>query len=262
MRRAFAVLVALSATSCFAVTDLDRFQTSNGPQSNFSDLRLTVRGMVSHVNELFEYRVVDSTNTIQSRGLAIPLGGPDATFFIPGAIPRQNGPFHLDFYGDHDRSGRYTPPSAGAFLDHSWRIELPQPNDQNLVELVFDHNTSFTNLEDPAPPKEYGKLAKIHLVNLGPFQGKRIEIRISDASSKRVVALFRNPALARPDFDATVPGMIEEGVTYDVEVYTDDGTGAPGSVTAFRFQKESDAGGLAADFDPATAPRVTDALPP
>lgn len=262
MRRAALALLALAATSCFAVTDLERFHSSSGPTGNFSDLRLTVRGMTSHVAELFEYRVIDATNTIQSRGFAIPLGGPDATFFVPGAIPRQNGPFHLDFYGDHDHDGKYTPPANGDFPDHGWRITLPDPNDQNLVDYVFDHNTSFSNLADPAPPTQYGKLATIHLVNLGSLQGKRLEIRISDASAKRTVALHRAPSVHDPAFDVTIPGMIDDGVTYSVEVYTDDGQATPASIQSFRFTQGSDANGLTATFDPATAPKVTDAPAP
>src|SRR4051794_28399734 len=118
MRLSFAFMAALACTSCFAVTNLDRFEKSSGPTGNFADLRLTVRGMTSHVAQYFEYRIVDSTNTIQSRGIARPLGGPDATFFIPGAIPKQNGPFHLDFFGDHDHNGSYTiPPGDGTFPD-------------------------------------------------------------------------------------------------------------------------------------------------
>jgi hypothetical protein len=265
MRRSpsFGCVLALACTSCFAVTNLDRFQKSTGPTGNFSDLRLTVRGMTSHVAEYFEYRIVDASNTIQSRGIVLPLGGPDATVFAPGAIPHQNGPFRLDFYADHDHNGSYTLPlSDGTFPDHGWRIPLPEPNDQNLVEVIFDHNTSFSNLSDPAAPSEYGKVAIVKLNNLDALQGKRIEVRIADASAKRVVALYRVPVLSATSVSAAVPGMIEEGVTYSIEVYTDDGAATPASIVAYRFTKDSDAGGLVTDFDPATAPKVTDAPPP
>jgi hypothetical protein len=263
MRRAAFILAALATTSCFAVTDLDRFNQSTGPTGNFSDLKLTVRGMTSHVAELFEYRIIDSTNTIQSRGFAIPLGGVDESFFIPGAIPHQNGPFHLDFYGDHDHDGKYTPPTAaGDFPDHAWRIPLPDANDQNLVDYTFDHNTSFSNLELPAPPSQYGKLATVHLVNLQSLQNKRLEIRISDASAKRTVALHRTPLLNNTSYDVTIPGMIDDGVTYSIEIYTDDGQGTPSSIQSFRFTSDSDENGLTVEFDPTDAPKVTDAPAP
>jgi hypothetical protein len=52
--------------------------------------------------------------------------------------------------------------------------------------------------------------------------------------------------------------MIEEGVTYDLAVYTDDGKASAGSIKSFRIGKITAKSGLAVDFDPTTAPTVTD----
>lgn len=261
-----AVLTSALATSCFAVTDLNRFGKPAPVTSNFSDLKLTVRGMTSHVNELVEYRVVDGSNVIQSRGLLKPLGGVNATVFAKGAVPKLNGPFRLDFYADHDNSGNYNVLRPDQVNDHAWRLPLTdaQLNEEGVFDIIFDHNTSFTFLDDQGTPREIGKAATVRLKNMGGFAGKRVEVRIADASSQRVVALYRVPALTTPELDATVPGMVEPGVTYAVEVYTDDGTGAPASVRAFRFDQAATEGGLDATFDPG-APGVTpvnDALPP
>jgi hypothetical protein len=258
-----AVLLGSASSSCFAVTDLDRFETTQGSTSNFLGLRLTVRGMTSHVNEYFEYRVIDATNTLQARGIVTPLGNQEATMFAEGAIPRQNGPLHLDFYADHDKSGGYTPPSGAGFLDHAWRLPLPdEGNDQGVVEIQFDHNTSFGNLVDPAPPKEFGKTSTVRLRNLDALQGKRIEVRVADASVRRVVALYRVPVIDKPEIDAVVPGVIDSGVTYSVDVYVDDGKATAGTVQTFRFVASSDDNGLTATFDPTTAPKATDVPPP
>jgi hypothetical protein len=260
--RAF-VFALLVTTSCFAVTDLDRFKSSPGATGNFSDLRFHVRGMDPHVTEYFEYRVIDSTNTIQSRGIVYPLGATDDTLFVPGAIPKQNGPFHLDFWADHDRNGTYTEPSNGDFPDHSWRLPLPDPDDNGLVDILFDHNTSFNDIDLPSPAVAVGKLATIHLVNLEPIQNKRIEIRIADSSAGRVVALYRVPTVTQTAFDATIPGMIDDDVNYAIEVYTDDGNG--GAVVTFEYDQSSGTGGLETTFDPGTAPRATgdgNAAPP
>lgn len=255
--------LAASSSSCFAVTNLDRFEKSGGGQaSNFNDLRLTVRGMNSHVNELFEYRIVDSTNTLQSRGQIFPLGGPAASLFAPGAVPKQNGPFNLDFYADHDGTPGYNRDPVNGTGDHSWRIPLTSDllDDNGAFVITFDHNTSFSVLTNPAPPREIGMPATIRLTNMGAFVGKRIELRIADASSKRVVVLYRVPVLGAPTYNFTVPGMIESGVSYTVELYTDDG--ASGSVRAFRIERESGPQGLDADIDPAMAPEVRDAASP
>ncbi|MEZ4263380.1 MAG: hypothetical protein R3B36_30095 [Polyangiaceae bacterium] len=259
----FGALLALATTSCFALTDLDRFQTRAGRTGNFVDLRLTVRGMKSHVNELFEYRIVDGTNTIQSRGFITPLGGVDATVFVPGAIPKLNGPFRLDFYADHDSSGGYdkTPATQG---DHAWRLPLDETktNAEGVVDIVFDHNTSFSYLNDPAEPKEVGQPFVMKFTNMGGLIGRRIQVRVADASSGRVVALFRNPAITQPAFDGTVAGMIEPSVGYAVEVYSDDGQAGAGSVREWRIEKDSVATGLTVDFDPATFPSASNLAPP
>lgn len=264
---------ALLSSSCFVVTDLGRFKKADElAPSNFSDLKVTVRGFTSHVNEQFEYRVVDKNNAIQSRGFIIPLGGVSAEFSLKGAIPKQNGPFHFDFYADHDNSKGYDK-RPDTQLDHSWRLPL----EDNLIDangtyvIVFDHNTSFTNLNNPAPAVELGKGFTVHMKGLAPFQNKRVEVRISDASTKRGVGMFRVPVVTVPEYDVVVPGMIEPGVSYAVEVYTDDGTGAASSILAYRFEIAAPEAGIEATFDaqnPAGAggtvgaTQVFDALPP
>lgn len=269
-----AALLTATTSSCFAVTDLDRFSTSPGATGNFSDLQFTVRGMFSHVNEMFEYRIVDKNNTLQSRGIIMPLGGPDATLFAPGAVPKDNGPFTLDFYADHDptHNMRYDRDPVTGTGDHSWRLKLgggdepPNPAlyDPNTgtYKVLFDHNTSFAVLTDPEPPIEIGKPATIRLANMGAFVGKRLELRIADASSKRVVAFYRVPSLAAADSTIVIPGMVETDVAYAVEVYTDDNAPTPGSVRAFRVTQQSGQTGLDVSFDPAKAPEVHDAPPP
>lgn len=254
-------LASVLSTSCFAVTDLGRFEPAEAiAPTNFSDLRVTVRGMTSHVNERFEYRVVDNSNVIQSRGFIIPLGGPAATFYLQGAVPKQNGPFRFDFFADHDNSGAYDP-RPDTTLDHAWRLALDEKmlDDTGAYIVVFDHNTSFTNLNTPTPPTEFGKPAIVHMRGMSGFQGKRVEVRVGDASTKRVVAMFRVPVLNAPEFEVLVPGMIETGVTYSVEVYTDDGAATPASVKAFRFDHLATEPGLEATFNgvnPAETPGV------
>lgn len=264
----FGITLALLSSSCFVVTDLDRFEKAPPlAPSNFSNLRVTVRGMTSHVNERFEYRVVDSSNVIQSRGFITPLGGPAASFYIEGAVPKQNGPFRFDFYADHDLSGAYDP-RPDTFLDHAWRLSLDDKmlDEDGTYVVVFDHNTSFTNLNTPSPATEFGKPATIHMKAMGAFANKRVEVRIGDASTNRVVAMFRVPVLKETDYDVLVPGMIETGVTYAVEIYTDNGSG--GDVRAFRFQQLATEPGLEASFNgdkPTETPgvaQVNDARPP
>ncbi len=259
LRNLAVIAVSVGLSSCFAVTNLDRFHENEAINSNFVDLKFTMRGMTSHVTEYVEYRVVDGTGTLQSRGIIVPLGGPDATLFAPGAIPKANGPFRLDFFADHDMSGGYDNTEA-EIRDHAWRLMLhpEEADDNNMLDVQFDHNTSFNYLNDPVPPKEYGKPATVKFADMAGF--KRVELRVSDSSAKRTVALYRVPQVPVGPFDMTVPGMIEAGVPYDIDVYTDDGNG--GNVKAFRLQASGTVDGLTTNFDPATAPVVSGSAQP
>jgi hypothetical protein len=262
------LLAASGSSSCFAVSNLDRFRQAEAVDTNFSSLHMTVRGFVNHVHELFEYRIVDNTNVIQSRGIIVPLGGPDATFQAAASVPKQNGPFHVDFYADHDGSGGYDNPRPDVILDHSWRLPLTD----SLLDatgttyvLVFDHNTSFTELNTPAPAREFGLPAKVHLTNLESFQNRRIEVRISDASTKRQTAMHRAVGVSQPAYDAVVSGMVESGLSYTVEVYTDDASSsyaAPSATHTYRQEVSATDTGLEATFDGKNpGPEVTDASP-
>jgi hypothetical protein len=213
---------------------------------------------------MFEYRIVDADNTLQARGIIVPLGGPDAKLFAPGAVPKLRGPFNLDFYSDHDNSGGYNRDPEKGTGDHSWRIPLTDAmlDARGGYVVDFDHNYSFSVLTSPAPPREVGAPATIRLTNMDAFVGKRVEIRVSVTSSKRVVAFYRVNTLGGAAVNVTIPGMIEDGDTYSVEIYTDSGAADPGVARAFRVEARAAAAGLDVIFDPATAPEVHDAPPP
>lgn len=239
-----ALLLALS--SCFEVTNLDRFtQPAALVQGNYTDLKVAWRGMDAHVNQYVEYRVIDSANVIQSRGIFKPLGGVDVSFFVPGAVPKQNGPFRFDFWADTDENGVYDLDALKA--DHSWRlpIDASMLDDDGEYVISFDHNFSFTDLNAPAPI-EIGKAATLHIADLGTFQGKRFEMRVADASSGHVVAFYRVASLVNPTYDLVVPGMIEAGSAYAISLYTDDGSA--GSVRAFSIAATASDTGLEATF--------------
>lgn len=262
------LLVALLAglsSSCFAITDLDRFnEAPAAAPTNFNNLRVRVTGMTSHVAERVEFNIVDRQNFIQSRTVIEPLGGPDAEFSFIGAVPKDNGPFRLDFFADHDLNGVYSAPRPDAFLDHSWRVDLDDAKldkATNTYNVVFAHNQSFVDIF-ATPAVELGKPLVVHLTRMEPFAGKRVEVRVSDAATQRGVALSRMPSLVDAAKDLTVNGMIETGVIYRIEVYTDDGRG--GAIAAFRFDRTAGPTGLEETFDGTNpgVPQVTDAAPP
>jgi hypothetical protein len=245
-----ALAIALSASGCFAIVDVDRFHSSDaGPETSLTtvrnpfgaylDLRLSLIGMTPHVMQLFEYRIIDSNNVIQSRGVVNPLGAADVVINAPLSIPKENGPFHLDFYADVNGSGGYDGIGSVITNDHAWRIEPLDnyPHDSvtpvdGLIQVIFTHNTSFTDINTypsgtPNIPKDIGLGATIHVGNANALVGDLIQVRIVDTGSNRTVGLVRLPKIAQGSFDLKIPGLVEPGGAYNALAYVDaNGNGA------------------------------------
>jgi hypothetical protein len=123
------------------------------------------------------------------------------------------------------------------------------------------HNTSFTDINDypsgtPNKPQDTGLGARVHVAGLDALQGKLAQLRIADSGSHHVVATYRVPQVHGSTFDATVPGCVEQGTDYDVDLYVDangngtydDPTKAGGDL-GFRASATSDETGLEATVD-------------
>jgi hypothetical protein len=131
-----------------------------------------------------------------------------------------------------------------------------------VVRIPFAHNTTFQALGDD---KTFGADALIHVVNVGGLVGKRLQLRVADASSKHLVGLYRVPALGKPAFDARIRGIIDPapGTRYQLEATIDDGTPESGGLLTFRDLGVSGTStGLELTFDPAAATKASDVLPP
>ena len=279
--RPFATLAfALLGTSCFAVTNLDRFKQTSGATGDFQDLSFTMRGAVPHLTNLFEYRVIDHNNIIQSRGVYNPLGAADTTVNVAKAVQRVNGPYRLDFYADRNFSGGWDGLNTGDLHDHGWRIDplvstdpAADPNGP-AITIVYDHNLSFTELNEyPVgtvnPPKDPGVNATIHFANIDVYKDKLFEARIADANG-HTSGMYRVAALTTPTPDGTVGGIIDPEVEYDVTVYVDaNGNGVYDNPAqnagdhGFKVHLTSTATGLAFTFDPsALGDHTVDVGPP
>src|SRR5579859_3634264 len=277
-----AVMVsALGASACFTLVNLDPYRvdetppdaggsdtggtpgpdasssggTESGPMTGSSDLTLAFLNMTPHLTELFEYRVIDSANFIQSRGFIVPMGAPDVQISVPMAVPPVNGPYRLDFYGDHNNSGGYDgslnsplcPMSSCSVLtnDHAWRINpLDSSNTSgrvavtgNVIKVTFTHDTSFTDINtvpnDPSlaqkPAGDTGQAATIEIQNADAYAGKLMQVRIFNNDDKRTVGLYRIPKLNPSGdggmtlgaFKMTIPGCVETGTSYTAFLFID-----------------------------------------
>lgn len=242
-------MVALGAalSGCFLVTDVDRFEATAPNTSRFYDLDFTIRGADSHVGEMFELRVLDETKAILAVFRAEPLGASQASFKLPASLPKDQK-LRLIFWADHNFTGVYdrTPEP----FDHSWFVDVDpfKPTDpaDNVVKIVYDHNSQFV----PVEGNDLGNPVQIAFSGLNALMGKRVQVRVSDANSKQLVASYRVTKVTKDTLSATLPKVIDPGAgtRYLVDVVVDDGQG--GGLEGYRFEQSTTATGLSLSFDP------------
>jgi hypothetical protein len=277
------VLLSLSLFSCTQILDVDRFSEKPAPKvqtgvaGQFLDLELTLVGMKPHLAHTYEYRVIDANNLVQSRGVIAPLGDADLTIVVPRAIPRSNGPYRLDFFADVNGSGGFDGIGSVISNDHAWRIDplVDYPagavtHEDGKVKVTFTHSTSFTNIDDypsgkPNKAKDTGLGALVRLASLQPAKGKLLEVRVAEKETKHIVGLFRVPTVTVPILDLKLPGVVDVGVDYQVDVFIDDnGNGTyddptkAGGDWGIRSEVSSTEAGLTHLIDVATAPHAID----
>jgi hypothetical protein len=85
-------------------------------------------------------------------------------------------------------------------------------------------------------------------------------VRVKDAGTGHSAGLFRTK-VSQAAFDLVIPGIVDAGVDYDVEVWIDaNGNGAydnpaAGGDLGFKVRRPSDrASGMRLDFDPGAQP--------
>lgn len=224
---------SLMLTSCFVVTELDRFTMMKRGSTNYDDFDFGLKALKSHVNERFEFRIIDSDNVVQCRGVVEPVDSANFELTVANAVPKVKPPYRLDFYAEHDKNGVYDYAAVGD-TDHSWRVEplADYPSgtaDDGVYTVAYEHNTSFTDLNywprnNPTanPPKDTGADATIRMRNI-PHEaiGKLFEARVVDHGTGHTVGFFRVPLLSATEFEVKIAGVVDAGVDYDVSVYID-----------------------------------------
>jgi hypothetical protein len=256
--------VAAATSGCFAIANLGKYElgeealaseggTDGGdedatieaqPPGGVDDptlpsgLRFTMRDMGIHLNQLIEFHLVDNQNTMQMRGIILPLdkiGTQSITLNVPNGIPLENRPYRLDFFADMNSSGNYDGIGNVLTQDHAWRIaplvDFPAgkfPHVSNLVQVVFEHTKIFVDINQwpmgtmaPANATGLGFKVRFFGAKMAQYKGKLLEVRVSDSRLSRTVGLYRNPQIPDGDFNVFVLGMLEPEVSYNVDVYVD-----------------------------------------
>jgi hypothetical protein len=210
---------------------------------------------------MVEYRIVDSTNYIQSRGLIRSMTSEDLKIRAPRAVPRANGPYRLDIFADVNRSGGFDGLGSVINNDHAWRLDpiadFSKLRSDDVIKVEFVHSTTFTNVDQyPSgtrnPSADTGLPARVHVDGLDAFAGKMLQVRVADQRTGHVVGLFREMRAETATLDAVIAGCVDVETVYDVDVYVDaNGNGAyddpaAGGDKGWRLSATSTDTGLAA----------------
>jgi hypothetical protein len=107
-------------------------------------LTTNLMGMVPHVGQLFELRVVDLSDMSEVNRVKLDqILVPDFTVFLDGIEVGHD--YNIDFYSDHNGNGGYDAPP----VDHAWRLTFNAMNGDFMQD--FSHNTNFTDIQWPPP---------------------------------------------------------------------------------------------------------------
>jgi len=278
---ALLVLASAGSTACAKVSGLDDFHKravseSAATASEFFGLKLQLVNMKPHMGHYVEYRVIDSNNFVQSRGIIKAMTALDVELVAQRAVPRSNGPYRLDFFADQNHSGGFDGLGSVVADDHAWRIEplVDDPNKlraDDMITVTFVHSTTFTNIDQypsgtPNPAQDTGLAARVHVEGLGGFMDKTAEVRVADKRTRHVVALYRTMRVDAPVLDAVIPGCVDLETEYDVDVWVDaNGNGqydnpADGPDKGWRIEATSSDKGLDASIDLASPSAGSDTV--
>jgi len=104
------------------------------------DFTFQATGMVPHVGQLFELRVIDSSaGRVVGKYVLPAVGSANFSITIPMVIKDLTN-YQIDLYADYNGNGKYDAPPA----DHAWRL-LGVGASTGLT-VTFAHNTTFTDV--------------------------------------------------------------------------------------------------------------------
>ncbi len=223
---ALATLAGASA-GCSVVADAGSYRYDVG-----CDLRMRLLGFEVHQTHALFVRVDEPAATAggiaNRRGLAVldvvPLGV--VTLDVPNGVPTVNA--NLDFFADNTEPfDQFNPINqAGTGRgDHSWTIygACDEPMNQ------FTHVALFDDFAESAGPGDSFQFATNGLL----ADGKNVEIRMTQydpsldlvdgaGDGRFTLVMYRRNAATGDDFTSRIiPGMLDRGVDFEVEVWVD-----------------------------------------
>ena len=219
--------VALQATGCTLIVggEVDDLSTDVSAKR---DVTLRFPDLEPHLGQTVDIRLVRpvlagemGAPQILGRVIIDPLPSACFNVMMERAVPFAAD--RVDFYADINGNGVVDP----APMDHSWRANL----DENGV-LLFPHNMVFTNIEldDPASPS--GSDLVVNVTGAEEHDGRRVVAALITSDlvdpdngvfEDSIPGVYVLGAVEAGTIAFTLPGIIDSGRTYELELEIGDG---------------------------------------
>lgn len=231
MRAAVFLFVLLLCSGCTAIVS-DEIGDLERSTSSQRDLHIRLVGFDPHVGQLVDIQVVDPADDpdpdrIQARAVIQTLPSSCVDIRMRRGAPVSAN--RIDFYADLNMNGMLDPmdPMDPMTIDHAWRCDdsLETPCQLDGDELIFAHNFMFHDIAaDPASP--IGGAFDITISGLEEHDGKsvtgqlltEITVDMMGTTETGVPALFFISSVSGGAFDVVVPGIVDGGLGYDLEL--------------------------------------------
>lgn len=208
------------------------------------DLTLHMSGMAEEIDRFMKVRVASRDGRYVAVGIlhqGIPSA--DYSFTLPRAL-REGIAYTVSFFADTDENGGYSPPPA----DHAWSLSVPAGYDD--VVLEFEHDDRYVDIERDAPRAAESLVVSFR--DMQEYYKHPLDVRVIERETGRLVGrqLREVPG---DRFDLTIGGVIEKGVSYQVDVAVDiDEDGHYDRIIddSWRIVGTADSHGLAMTFVP------------
>jgi hypothetical protein len=130
---------------------------------------------------------------------------------LPDLVPE--GDYRADVFVDVNGNGRYDGPAT----DPSWSVMLPE---QGSATASFDTTSPTVDLASVMRTPR-GDFTAMLSGFTSDETGHWFELRVIDPSTRATVGGYTNPSLPSGVVQITLPGILDEGTTYDVDFWVD-----------------------------------------
>lgn len=176
------------------------------------DLTVRARDLGSHMGRPLAAWLIDDTgHHVLGYGIYGTIDGPEVEIRMPDLVPE--GDYRADIFVDANGNGSYDGPAT----DPSWRVRVPTTGSANAVASTMDPTV---DLMSPARVPRADFTATLSGFT-SDEQGQHFALRVIDQGTMATVGTYILPQLGASDLTIRLPGIVEEGSSYNVDFWVD-----------------------------------------